>query len=163
MTGELRMQMDLSPLKKLQRQSPEKFKRAMEKGGIAFLNWANLGSRKCTRKPPIRWGVLRGSSSAFVGSKLVTTFPQVLTPVIAPGMAQMSATPAKSYSGKPLVITWCWNTEYARKMHEWGKNPNEGWGPATRRDLDAGNQWLLMHLDKDRNDLMKVIAKEFKL
>ena len=154
MTGKLRMHMDLSPLKKLQRQSPEKFRKAMEKGGIAFLNWANLGSGKCTRKPPIRWGVLRGSSSAFVGNKLVTTYPQVITP----GGLE-TPTPATSHSAPSSVITWAWNTSYAYKMHEW----EGGWGPATKRDLDAGNQWLLMHLQKDKDDLMKVIAKEFHL
>lgn len=150
--------MDLSPLKNLQRKSPEKFRKAMEKGAVAFLNWANLGSGKCSRKPPIRWGVLRGSSTAFVGKKLVFIYPQVITPG---GLEQTS--PAISYNGKDFVITWVWNTSYAKKMHEWGQNPNEGWGKRTRQDLDAGNQWLLMHLDKDRDDLMKVIAKEFKI
>ena len=154
MTGKLKMRMDLSPLKRLQRKSPKKFERAMEKGVVAFINWANMGSGKCSRKPPIRWGVLRGSSSGFVGSKLVFTYPQI----ISPG-APEAPTPARSYSGRPIVMTFVWNTEYATKMHEW----QGGWGPVTRRDQDAGNQWLLMHLDKDRNDLMKVIAKEFKL
>ena len=158
MTGKLKMHMDLSPLKRLQRKSPEKFRKAMEKGVIAFINWCNLGSGTCTRKPPIRWGVLRGSSSGFVGSKLVFTYPQIITPG---GLEK--PTPAISHSAKGTVMTFAWNTDYAYKMHEWGKNPNEGWGEKTKQDLDAGNQWLLMHLQKDRNDLMKVIAKEFKL
>ena len=154
MIGKLKLRMDLSPIKHLQRQSPRKFEKAMEKGAIAFLNWANLGSAKCTRKPPIKWGVLRGSSSAFVGNKLVFTFP----PIGSPGGMEIP-TPAISYAGKPFVMTWAWNTEYAKKMHYW----EGGWGPTTQRDLDAGNLWLEMHLNKYRDDLMKVIAKEFKL
>jgi len=126
----------------------------MEEGAIAFLNWANLGSKTCTRKPPIRWGVLRGSSSAFVGNKLVIIFPGIITPGAPEGI-----TPARSYGGKQSVITWGWNTEYARKMHA----HTGGWGSVTRQDMDAGNQWLLMHLQKDKDDLMKVIAKEFHL
>lgn len=154
MTGKLKMRMDLSPLRRLQRQSPKKFAKASEKGVIAFINWCNLGSGKCSRKPPIRWGVLRGSSSGFVGNKLVFTYPQIITPG---GLEQIS--PATSHSAKPTTLTFVWNTEYAKKMHEWAGS----WGEATKQDLDAGNQWLLMHLDKDRDDLMKVIAKEFKM
>ena len=158
MTGALKTRIDLSPIAHLQRQSPQKFARASEQGAIAFLNWCNLGSAKCTRKPPIRWGVLRGSSSAFVGNKLVLIYPQTLIP----GGLEI-ITPATSYTTRPTTITWVWNTEYARKMHEWGQNPNESWGETTKQDIDAGNQWLLMHLQKDKDDLMQVIAKQFKL
>ncbi|GAG70794.1 unnamed protein product, partial [marine sediment metagenome] len=43
--GGLKMTMKLAPLKKLQRKSPTIFKKAMEKGAIQFLTWANTGSK----------------------------------------------------------------------------------------------------------------------
>ena len=151
MEGRLRMHMDLQPLKKLQKKSPEAFRKAAEIGAIQFLNWANNGSKNESRKPPIKWGVLRGSSSCFVGSELVEIFSINVS-------GEKGATPARSYRAKDLVITWVWNTDYAAKMHEW----KGGWGKATERDIDAGNKWLEKHLAKDRNDLIIVIGKEYK-
>lgn len=153
--GDLKMSMNLAPLKKLQKQSPKLFQKAMEMGAVQFLNWANNGSAKETRKPPIRWGVLRGSSSGFVGNKLVMIFPCNIKP------GGESKTPAKSHSGDPLTMTWVWNTDYAKKMHEWGQTSKEKWGKFTKQDKNAGNFWLLKHLQKDKDDLMKVISKEF--
>jgi len=154
MEGSLKLTMDLSPLKKFQRQDPKHFKEAQKVGAVQFLNWANNGSAKSPKKPPIRWGVLRGSSSAFVGRDLVMKFPQVLREGVA--------TPAESYSGEDLVITFVWNTDYAFKMHEWGQKPEQGWGKFTLQDADAGNKWLEEHLDADKDDLMKVIGMKFK-
>jgi len=139
--------MDFSKLKRLQRKSPALFEKAMEKAGIQFMNWANNGSAKESRKPPIRWGVLRGSASTFVGNKLVA--------VTTDGN---DGTPATSYNGSPLTITWAWNTNYAAKMHEHKGN----WGPATTRDGDAGNKWLEKHLKADKQALTDMIAKEFE-
>jgi len=135
---------EFKKLKKLQRRYPEIFRKAMEQAGIQFMNWANNGSAKEARKPPIRWGVLRGSASVFVADKLVAVTTE-----------GNDGTPALSYSGNPLVITWAWNTKYAAKMHEHQGN----WGSATERDGDAGNKWLERHLDKDKDDLMKMIAE----
>jgi hypothetical protein len=149
--GGLKMTMRLAPLRRLQKKSPSAFQKAMEKGAIQFINWANNGSSNSSRKPPIRWGVLRGSASAFVGSKLVFVFPQLVTGGKTP-------TPAKGHRAPPTVMTFVWNTDYAKKMHEHKGN----WGPFTKQDADAGNQWLLKHLKADRNDLMKVIGIEFK-
>ncbi len=153
MEGRLKFYIDFRELEKFQRQSPEHFKEAAKVGAVAFLNWANMGSGKESRKPPIKWGVLRGSSSAFVGNELVMIFPGD----ILPG-SEEEKTPALSYNGKELVITWIWNTDYAAKMHEW----QGGWGEATERDTDAGNKWLEKHLDKDKNDLIEVIGKKYK-
>ena len=150
MDGSIKMTMNLAPLAKLQKQSPKHFKEAQKRGAIQFLNWANNGSAKSSKKPPIRWGVLRGSSSAFVGNSLVMKFPYVTK--------QGIATPAESYSGKDLIITWCWNTDYAAKMHEW----TGGWGKFTLQDGNAGNKWIEEHLQADKEDLMKVIGEEFK-
>ena len=150
MDGSIKMTMNLAPLARLQKQSPKYFKEAQKRGAIQFLNWANNGSAKSSKKPPIRWGVLRGSSSAFVGGDLVMKFPYV----VKEGMV----TPAENYSGKDLVITWCWNTDYAAKMHEW----TGGWGKFTLQDGNAGNKWIEEHLQADKEDLMKVIGEEFK-
>lgn len=153
MQGRIKMSMNLAPLKKLQKQSPQHFDKAMQKGAIQFLTWANNGSKNESRKPPIRWGVLRGSSSAFVGDKLVQTFR-----IPIKSGADEAPSPLKDYKGKELVITWIWNTDYAAKMHEW----KGGWGKFTEQDGDAGNKWLEKHLRADRDDLMKMIAIEFK-
>lgn len=151
--GKIRLSHNFSALKKLQRESPTAFKKAQKKGAIQFLNWANNGSGNESRKPPIKWGVLRGSSSAFVGSTFVKTFPQI----VQSGASEVP-TPATSYGGKDLVITWVWNTDYAAKMHETKYNP----GPFTRQDGNAGPKWLERHLRRDKQDLMKLITKEFK-
>jgi len=157
MEGRIKMRMDLRPLKGLQRRSPKLFAKAMEKGAIQFLNWANNGSKNESRKPPIRWGVLRGSSSGFVGNKLVQIFKQV----IKAGSPERPS-PASSGARGGLIITWVWNTNYAKKMHEWGKKAGQKWGKFTKQDMDAGNKWLEKHLRRDRDDLMKVIGLEFK-
>jgi hypothetical protein len=149
--GGLQMHTYLKPLKMLQIKSPMAFRQAMEKAMIQFLTWCNTGSMNETRKPPIRFGVLRGSSSAFVGNKLVKTYQQAVTGNERP-------TPATSCSAKDLVGTVVYNTEYATRMHESKYKP----GPYSAQDGDAGNKWLEKHLDKDRNDLMKVIGMEFK-
>jgi len=152
------MTMKLGPLKKLQRKSPSAFKKAAKVGTIQFLTWANTGSKLEKRTPPIRWGVLRGSSSAFVGSELVTTFQQSIK-----SGAPERPTPATSHAAlSALIMTWVWNTDYARRMHEWGKKATEKWGKFTLQAGNAGNKWLEKHLQRDRNALMKVIGMEFK-
>jgi hypothetical protein len=141
---------ELQPLIK---KSPNAFKNAQKKGAIQFLNWANNGSAKETRKPPIRWGVLRGSSSAFVGSELVQTYD---IPIMAG--ADERPTPAQSHNAKDDQMTWVWNTDYATKMHETNYKP----GPFTAQDGNAGPKWLEKHLNADKDDLMKVIGMEYK-
>jgi hypothetical protein len=151
--GKIKMSMHLEPLKKFQRKSPAMFGKAMEVGGIQFLTWANKGSKDEPRTPPIRWGVLRGSASAFLGSKLLTIFS---IPIKAG--APERPTPAKSHSATGLVITWVWNVRYAWKMHEW----LGGWGKFTRQAENAGSKWLEKHLIKDRDALIDVIGRDFK-
>lgn len=151
--GRVKVSTNLKPLQRLQRQSPTLFAKAMERGAIQFLTWANTGSMNESRTPPIRWGVLRGSSSAFVGNKLVATFP-----INVDSSAPESPTPAEAGGTAGLVITWAWNTDYAAKMHEW----RGGWGKFTIQAGNAGNKWLEKHLRADRDALMKMIAIEFK-
>lgn len=150
-TGRLKMTTRMNNLRRLQQKSPKAFRIAMERAAVQFLTWANTGSAKESRKPPIRWGVLRGSSSAFVGDKLVSRFQQEVRGGKTP-------TPATSHNAPDTKMTFVWNTDYAKKMHE----HKGGWGPFTEQDADAGNQWLLKHLKADRNDLMKMIGIEFK-
>ncbi len=150
------MKMNLAPLKKLAKKSPEAFRKAQTVAAIQFLTWANKGSKDETRTPPIRWGVLRGSSSAFVGNKLVLVYPISLL-----AGAPERATPAKNHTAPKTTITWSWNTSYAWKMHEW-KVPPHSWGKFTLQATDAGNKWLEKHLRKDRNALMEMIRDEVK-
>ena len=143
----LKVKSDFSGLRKLAKAGPEAFQKAMEKAALQFLNWANNGSANSAKKPPIRWGVLRGSSSAFVGDKHVGNYEQ-----------EANGTPIQSYRGKKNTMTWIWNTDYAKKMHEW----QGGWGPYTTQDGDAGNKWLEEHLKADKEDLYKMIQIEIK-
>lgn len=148
----LKMSANLAGLRRLQRLSPINFNKALERGAIQFLTWCNNGSPKEPKKPPIRWGVLRGSSSAFIGNKLVSIFD------ISTTGAPEAPTPAQSFNAKPDTATWVWNTDYATKMHEW----MGGWGQFTLQDGNAGNKWLERHLQKDKDALMNIIASEFK-
>lgn len=150
MQGSIKMRMDLKPLKRLQQKSPKAFEKSMEVAAIQFLTWCNRGSKAESRTPPIRWGVLRGSSSAFVGNKLVAIY--------TPHQVGGETTPAKSGGMAGLIITWVWNTDYAAKMHEW----KGGWGKFTIQAGNAGNKWLEKHLRYDRDALMDVIRIQFK-
>ena len=140
-------------LRAMQLAHPKAFKESAKIGAIQFLNWCNNGSMKESRKPPIRWGVLRGSSSAFVGNDLVVIYDQV----IKPG-APEEPTPAETYSGKDMVLTWAWNVDYATKMHETKWNPGE----FSKQDGNTGNKWVEKHLRADKDDLIAVIGIEFK-
>lgn len=138
-------------LKKVQRKSPEIFDKALAVGALQLLTWSNTGTGRTSKKPPIRTGVLRGSSSVFVGKRLISIYPQAANGSEYP-------TPARTHSGEKTTITIVWNTDYAAKMHEW----KGGWGKFTIQDQDAGNKWATENLKANRNDLMKVIAAEAK-
>lgn len=153
MNGKLNVSMNLKPLEALAKKSPAAFKKGMKKGALQFLTWANTGTGKSSKKPPIRFGVLRGSSSAFVGGELVDTYKII----IKPG-AKESPSPATSHSAPMTTITWVWNTSYAAKMHEW----NGPWGPFTIQDGNAGAKWVEDHLKADRDALIEMIGSEVK-
>ena len=146
------LNLSLAPLKHLATKSPKAFKEASKRGAIQFLTWANTGTGVSSKKPPIRWGVLRGSSSTFVGNELVKTFDIV----IKPGGTERP-TPATQHQAAPTTITWVWNTDYAAKMHEW----TGGWGKFTLQDGNSGDKWLEEHLRTDKKALLDVIEKEF--
>jgi len=134
-------------LKEFQKKSPKALEKALEIAGIQFLTWANNGSSKESRKPPIRRGFLRGSSSVFLGGRLLGVF-----------QGENNSEANRSHSDQPFTLTWGWNSEYATKMHETEYNP----GPFSRQDGDAGNKWLERHLSADRDLLMALTAEEFR-
>lgn len=146
---------DFRKLQKLILKSPEAFNKAFTVGAIAMLDWMTTGSRNSSKTPPIRFGVLRGSGSAFVGSKNVKVNPQD----VRKGTKERP-TPAKSYSAPKDVITWAFNTEYAAEMHEVKKNP--GKFSLQAGDANPGNKWIEAHIEKDREDLIKTIGLRFK-
>jgi len=112
---------------------------------IQMLTYMNIGSPNTNAKPPIRWGVLRGSSTAFVGNRLVGTFSP-------------TADKITSYSGSKDEITIVFNTSYAAKMHEW----DGGWGKFTLNDTGAGAKWVEKHINADGPLLLSLFAEEVK-
>lgn len=144
---------DLKPLLDLAKKSPKAFQLGMEKGALQLLTWMNTGSPNESRKPPIDWGILRGSSSVFVGGKLVGKGLKKIK-----AGANEQPTPLLSYSAPNSVISVFYNTDYATKMHEWTGN----WGEQTTRDGDAGDKWIEKHLKADKDLLMEVIGIEIK-
>lgn len=134
-------------LSKLALDSPKEFEKALEKASLQFLTWCNNGSTKETRKPPIAKGFLRGSSSAFVGNKLVGVF-----------QGQDNSMANKSHSAPTGQATFGWNAEYATKMHE----TEYALGSVSEQDGDAGNKWLEKHLQADKEDFMALITKFVK-
>lgn len=108
---------------------------ALAQVAVQMLTWMNTGSPNEPLKPPIRFGTLRGSGSAFVGEKLVG---------IAPSEGG-NPTPATSLSAADYTITVVYNTDYAAKMHEW----KGGWGQYTKQDGSAGAKWIEKHLAAD--------------
>ena len=147
------MNIKMGPLKKMIRKDPKNWREAEKVGGIQFQTWMNTGTGVSSRKPPIRFGVLRGSSSVFVANELVEIFKQNIDPG-----ATENPTPLTAYNGSINVITWVYNTDYAKRMHEWkGK-----WGKFTKQDGDAGNKWMINHLKADKDKLFEVIILEHK-
>jgi len=140
-------------ISKLMKKMPEEMIKALEIAGIQFMTWCNQGSPKQPAKPPIRFGVLRGSSSVFVNSKLISVYNQQ----IKQG-AKDIPTPNKSQRTDKFEIVVGWNTDYASKMHEWTGH----WGPFTQQDGDAGNKWAEKHLKSDKEALISMITIDFK-
>ena len=153
MNGALKIRYDLKGLERLMRKMPGVFMAAQKDAAIQFMTWANTGTGGSSKKPPIRYGVLRGSTSAFVGGKLVQVYDQN----ILPG-AKETPTPAKSHTASKDQITWVWNTEYAKIMHEHKGN----WGKFTSGDPGAGAKWAEDHLDKDRDAFTRFLAARIK-
>lgn len=122
--------------------------KARKKVGLQLLNWTLEGSSNESVVPPILDGILRGSGSVFVGSKVVgdskSDYPQ--------------GTPNKSYTAHRDVITIGFNTAYAAKLHEKEWQP----GPVSLQSGDTGNKYIERHLKADGEDLVALYAEFFK-
>lgn len=124
---------------------------ALEKTAIDMLNWFNNGSPNEPATPPIRHGVLRGSSSAFVGNKLVGVNPEKITPG-----GNEKQTPNKSVSGSNAQrIRLGWNTDYATRMHEETYNL----GPISAATGTSGPKWAEKHINADGALIAETIGK----
>lgn len=122
---------------------------AMEKAGIEFIRWCNVGSPNESAVPPIRWAILRGSCSVFVGDKLVSIFQP-------PEGIDGEPTPAMTNDNpKQLEMKIVYNTDYATKVHE------DLDLKYSQRSLVAGAQkkWLEKHCAADADDFWKLVAE----
>jgi hypothetical protein len=139
---------EMNGLKALRKKSPTAFRKAQEIAGLQMLTWMNDGSSVCPAKPPIDWGVLRGSGSVFVGKDLVGVALN----------APSGSTPEKAWNAAISTTTWIYNTAYAARMHE-----HDGdWGAKTKADPGAGNKWIEKHLSADKENYLQLIAQVFK-
>lgn len=140
----------------LEKSSGVDFK-AKQKVGLQLINWVVNGSSSESVVPPIKDGILRGSGSVFVGSKMVGD---------TKGMFG-NGNPNNSYSGKPDEITIGINTSYAAKLHEkqFSDTPQKGaWspGPISRQSGDVGNKFVERHLKADGKNLTQLYGKFIK-
>jgi len=143
-----KVRLDMSGLKRIEREFPKGFQAGLRAGALSMLAWANAGSPRESRTPPIRWGILRGSSVAFVAGQIVGTGPP-------PRVGTIEPAPSAERSGR-YDVQIVWNVAYATRMHEWAGN----WGDATRRARDAGPKWAERHVDADSEAFTKVVAAE---
>jgi hypothetical protein len=135
----------LAKLEAVKKARDEDLRFAMAQVAVQMMTWMNTGSPAEPLKPPIRFGTLRGSASAFVGSRLIGVAPN----------EGGEPTPATAYSANANIITIVYNTAYAAKMHEW----KGGWGPYTRQDGSAGAKWIERHIAADAPLAMEGIAE----
>ena len=138
----------LSKLEAVRKARDEDLRYAMAQVAVQMMTWMNTGSPNEPLKPPIRFGTLRGSASAFVGSRLIGVAPN----------EGGEPTPATALSANANVITIVYNTEYAAKMHEW----KGGWGKYTTQDGSAGAKWIERHIAADSPLAMQGIAEILK-
>jgi hypothetical protein len=113
--------------------------------GLQLINWVVNGSGNSSRVPPVLTGLLRGSGSAFVGSKYIGATPQF----------NGEGEPNKSLSEKEGIVTVGFNTPYAHRWHENEFNP----GPFSQQSGDVGYKYLEDHLKADKDDLIAFYAK----
>lgn len=131
--------------------------KARQAVGLQLLNFTVNGSSGETVVPPIRWGVLRGSGSAFVDNVMIGdtkgTYPD--------------GTPNKEYRSHKGGLSVGFNTAYAARMHEtkWvpgGKVPSK---QSTRNPgilANVGNKFLEKHLKADGKVLLGLYSDIFK-
>jgi len=131
--------------------------KAKMKVALQILNNVINGSRKESVVPPIQTGTLRGSGSAFIGSRKIGDtkgdYPE--------------GTPAETYGGKKGEVIIGFNTAYAAKLHEknWtpgGVRPSKQAARNPGMLEDVGNKFVEKHLRADKDDLLKFYAAMIK-
>lgn len=140
--------------KRIEKVSDEAFKEAEEKAAVQLLTWCNAGSPSEPATPPIRWGVLRGSSSVFVENKFIDNYNEKIK-----SGAKDTPDPLKSYNGEKGVITIIYNLEYAFRMHEERGKTWQNLGVYSQQAANATDKWLEKHLASDGKDLYAMIAR----
>lgn len=142
----------------VKKQGTANFK-ALAAVGLQLLNFTLNGSSKEKVVPPIRWGVLRGSGSAFVDGVFLgdtkANYPD--------------GTPNQEYTSeaKPGDVVVGFNTAYAARWHERPFVPG-GMRPSRQAlanpDMlaDVGNKFVEKHLRADGEVLCGLYADIFK-
>lgn len=125
--------------------------------GLQAMNWMINGSSRSNRTPPIKFGVLKGSFSVFVGSLFVGDSSNKF----------FGGTPLKSglrTGEKNLAsIFIIANTDYAAKMEsELTPAGDLQLGPVSRRSPGSGGHYIEGHLKADRNLYVSFYARMFK-
>ena len=127
--------------------SKKAFETAQKKAAIQMLDWMSSGSMASEAAPPIRTGILASSGSVFYKNQNLA---------VSKDISSGQGTPNRQFNSKN--ITWGFNTDYATKMHE-DKNLNPGPYSMRNANRHPGNQWVLEHLQKDKDNYSKLIAK----
>lgn len=139
---------------------PEAREKALKAWALQLINITVTGQGNSSSRPPIRKGRLRGSGSAFVGSKFVgdTTF------------FGKDGTPATNYAEKNKdTITVGFNTPYAAAQHEnllpkgkkkWVPGGKDGKGAAISGGVEG--KFLENHLKADKEDLLKLYNQIYR-
>ena len=119
---------------------------AQEKAALSMMDWMSSGSMASQAAPPILSGVLASSGSVFYKKQNIG---------VSPDISGGKGTPNKAFNSRN--ITWGFNTDYAKRLHEEKLNP----GPYSMRNPNRhpGNQWVTTHLQKDKNNYTKLVAK----
>jgi len=125
--------------------------------GLQLLNFVVNGSSQEKVVPPIMWGILRGSGSAFVDNKLVGDTKS----------SNPDGTPNTEYTSPEGGVSIGFNTAYAARWHEKQFTPG-GVVPSKQAQAnpamlaDVGNKYVEKHLKADREVLLGLYADIFK-
>jgi len=133
------------------------FFKARQAVALQLLNFTVNGSANEKVVPPIRWGILRGSGSAFVDGTLVGDTKS----------SNPDGTPNREYKCPKNGAAIGFNTAYAARMHEskWvpgGVVPSKQAAANPSMLADVGNKFVEKHLKADREVLLGLFADIFK-
>jgi hypothetical protein len=131
--------------------------KAKTKMGLQLLNNIINGSTRESVVPPVLTGLLRGSGSVFVGSKLVHTSAKV----------KGKGNPNTSHRAPISTVTIGLNASYTAELHEkpFSETKQKGaWspGPVSRQSGDVGNKFVEKHLKADAKEIVELYASTVK-